>query len=144
MKLTLALLADYANVSQEGKLNVLGIFDTVFVAAFPAIHSELRLILRFEAGPAERGYQKEVEIKLLEEDGSSVFQLSGQLTIPKESPTPFVRFDQILSISGLQFDHPGDYRFDILINGQTQDLSLPFHVVVPPQTPATGAAGDSS
>jgi hypothetical protein len=33
---TLAVLADYANVSQEGKLNILGVFQEVNPVAFPA------------------------------------------------------------------------------------------------------------
>ena len=30
MELTLALLADYANISREGKLNIMGIFEQIF------------------------------------------------------------------------------------------------------------------
>ena len=38
MEVKVALLADGANVSREGKLNLLGIFDTLFARSFPTTH----------------------------------------------------------------------------------------------------------
>ena len=52
MDVTLALLADAANVSQDGKLNILGIFNGLGAAAFPATHPSMHLVLRFEASRA--------------------------------------------------------------------------------------------
>ena len=49
MRVSLALLADYSNVSREGKLNILGIFDTIYAPRFPTTHAHLQLVVRFEA-----------------------------------------------------------------------------------------------
>ena len=38
MNVSFALFADAANLSQEGKLNILGVFDAVQVGQTPAIH----------------------------------------------------------------------------------------------------------
>ncbi|MGB3906069.1 MAG: hypothetical protein WBB22_14235, partial [Anaerolineae bacterium] len=70
MKMTLALLADYANVSQEGKLNIMGIFDRIFTRAFPTAHPEMRLVMRFEFGAAELGRERRLEVKTLDADGA--------------------------------------------------------------------------
>ena len=51
MELTLALLADYANISREGKLNIMGIFEQIFALSFPAVHAQLQLVLRLESSP---------------------------------------------------------------------------------------------
>ena len=53
MQVKLALLADYANVTAEGKLNILGIFDRINVVGVPAVHPQMHFILRLEAHPAE-------------------------------------------------------------------------------------------
>jgi hypothetical protein len=38
MHVSFALFADAANLSQEGKLNILGVFDAVQVATMPTVH----------------------------------------------------------------------------------------------------------
>src|SRR3982074_678567 len=38
MHISFAVFADAANLSQEGKLNILGVFDAVQVAGLPTIH----------------------------------------------------------------------------------------------------------
>lgn len=128
MELTLALLADYANVSQEGKLNVLGVFDTIFAPEFPAFHTELQLVLRFEAGPAERGQIKSIEIKLIDQDGNTLGTLSGKLSLPEESPMLVMGVNQILRFQHLVFERQGDYRFDVLVNGEPKGRGVRFRV----------------
>jgi hypothetical protein len=132
MELTLALVADYANVSDQGTLNVLGIFDTIFAPAFPTLHNEMHLVLRFESGPAERGLTKTVEIKLIDPDGQVVAHLGQDISLPRESPTLVSRFNQIIRMQHLRFERPGDYRFDILVNGETKGNGAPFQLVAAP------------
>ena len=50
MHVKVALLADYSNVSREGKLNILGIFDTIYAPTFPTTHPHMQLVIRFEGG----------------------------------------------------------------------------------------------
>ena len=50
MHVTFALFADAANLSQEGKLNILGVFDALQVGSLPAVHPRATLVLRFKAG----------------------------------------------------------------------------------------------
>jgi len=52
MEVVLAVLADYANVSQEGKLNIMGIFDIISSEKFPTFHPEMKLVVQFEASIA--------------------------------------------------------------------------------------------
>jgi len=41
MRVSFALFADAANLSQEGKLNILGVFDALQVATLPAVHPRM-------------------------------------------------------------------------------------------------------
>lgn len=120
MEVPLALLADYANISREGKLNVMGVFNRISARQFPTVHPEMQLVFRLEAGPAERGQEKVIEIKLLDEDARLLQHLTGHLTVPTESPTLVVQMDQVIKFSGTTFEKPGSYRFDILVGGETK------------------------
>ena len=49
MRVPLAVLADYANVTTDGKLNIMGIFNRIFASALPVVHPQMRLVMRFQA-----------------------------------------------------------------------------------------------
>jgi hypothetical protein len=127
MEVTLALLADYANVSQEGKLNVMGVFDRIWAKEIPVVHPEMSLVFRLEAGPAERGTEKLVEVKLLDADGNVLQHLKGHLTVPAGSRHPIVQIAQILKLATVRFEKPGDYAFHILVGGEEKSR-VPFFV----------------
>jgi hypothetical protein len=127
MEVTLALLADYANVSQEGKLNVMGVFNRIWAKKFPAVHPEMRLVFRLEAGLAERGTDKVIEVKLLDADAKVLQHLKGQFTVPAESPRPTIEIAQVLTFATVRFEKPGDYAFHILVGGD-EKKTVPFFV----------------
>src|ERR1700710_2993145 len=57
MHLSFALFADAANISQEGKLNILGVFDAVQCGTLPTVHPRGHLVLRAKGGPDRGGAQ---------------------------------------------------------------------------------------
>lgn len=120
MRVTLAVLADYANVSREGKLNILGIFDIIHAKAFPCVHNQMQLVMRFEADIAERGRQKSIEVQLIDEDGKQIMRLEGQMKIGEIKPGELFTANQVLTLQNLLFEKPGTYRFDIFIDNQPQ------------------------
>lgn len=128
MKVRFAALADYSNVSREGKLNILGMFDIIHCLEFPAVHNEMQLVLRFEADVSERGQQKNVEVRLINDRGDELLKLAGQLSVPMAQPGEFIISNQVLVFRSLTFPSPGDYQFDIYIDG-TQAAGTPLKVV---------------
>jgi hypothetical protein len=64
MKIIFSVLADSANITREGKLNILGIFDSIQVQQFPVTHPQMQLVMRFEADRAEAGKSKKAEVPL--------------------------------------------------------------------------------
>ena len=50
MRVALGVLADYANVSAEGKLNIMGVFQIVNAVQFPHVHPQMHLVLTEEHG----------------------------------------------------------------------------------------------
>ena len=127
MQVKLALVADGANVSREGKLNLLGIFDTLFARSFPTTHPQMQLVIRFEAAPAEAGSTRQVDIQLVADDGRVLFRLPGALTVPQRGFGDAIRMDHVLTLNHVQFERPGRYRFDVLLDGQVA-AAVPLQV----------------
>ncbi|MBM3925370.1 MAG: hypothetical protein FJ320_05190 [SAR202 cluster bacterium] len=129
MEVTLALLADAANISQQGKLNILGAFNQIFAQTFPATHPELQLVVRFEADASEKGLEKTVKIVLLDPNGKFVREEGISLKLPPvwESGQKFGAI-LVKSIKRMEFDHPGTYELTILVDDD-QKKKIQFQVV---------------
>ena len=91
MEVPFAFLADAANYSQSGTINVLGIFNQVSATNFPTVHPSMALVMRLEASPAEYGQTKQLEIRLMDEDGKALGSLSADLEIPPEESGSYHR-----------------------------------------------------
>lgn len=135
MRVPLAVLADYANVTAEGKLNIMGIFNRINAASMPAVHTQMRLVIHFQTDPADRGQSKQIDIKLLDADGKVLLALGSNLAISEDQPLT-AEFNEILELTGLRFERFGDHSFHVMVNGETK-AQIPFKVVPaqPPQLP---------
>jgi len=135
MEVKLALLADYANVTKEGKLNVMGVFTHINAPVFPWVHPQMQLVLQLEAGPAEWETDKQLEIKLLDQDGIQILSIGGGLKVPKGQSGRRVQMQSIMSLVNVPFNTEGDYCFYVLIGGETKK-EAPLQVNhIPPQQP---------
>ena len=132
MEVKLALLADSANVSQEGKLNVLGSFDNINASAFPCVHPQMVLVMRFEASRAEIGQTKQMEIRLLDPDGRPLGALNGTFEVPDAPSGQRVSMGNILPLVNTGFERAGDHVFVILIGGETK-AEVPLRISESPQ-----------
>ena len=128
MKITLTVLADYANITREGKLNILGIFDTIHAQNFPMTHPQMQLVMRFEADIAEEGKTKKLEIKLMDDDGKTLFVLNGGFTLGQGQAGEAMISNQILTINMMKFENAGNYEFKILINDELK-TEVPLRVI---------------
>ena len=116
MDVSLAVCCDAANVSREGKLNLLGIFNSIHAAEFPCTHPHLALVLRVEARIGEEGVYP-LEIQLVDEDGQQLFDINGQLSLQGAEPGRPMTAQTIMDINNLQLPRPGTYAFEIFLAG---------------------------
>ena len=139
MKVGFAVLADGANISREGKLNILGVFDSIQAQQFPITHPQMQLVMRFEADRAEGGRTKKVEVQLMDEDGQKLFVLGGEFTLGTGQPGETIGSNHILTINMMKFEHPGDYEFKILINDELKaEVPLKLLQFAPPRNEVSG------
>lgn len=132
----MALLADEANVSQEGKLNVLGVFDRIAAASFPVLHPKMVFVFRVRAEFADAGRSFPVRVRLMDEDGATLFEASGEIVAPPVAPGEFVTANQVFSLVGTRFPRPGSYKFVVNV-GEAATTETPLMVLhIQPQADA--------
>ena len=116
MDLKVLLAADYANIERQGKINVMGVFDRVSAADFPARHAEMVLVMKLSAGPAEYGRTRKLMVKLLDEDATQeLVDWSRDIDVPPGSGGP-VEINQFLKLRDLVFPAEGVYTFYVLVD----------------------------
>lgn len=129
MQIDLALLADAATVDVSGKLNILGVFDRITTAEFPAPPLRVCLVLRFSASVGEAG-SHEVLIRLKGPAGKEIFRLDGEMMMAPGpgSTEDGIHVPQVLNMDGVVFERPGHYSFDVSIDGE-HHAAVPLNVV---------------
>jgi len=120
MKIPLAVLADEANVSQEGKLNVLGIFDRITAATFPVVHPRMVFAFRVQMEYADAGRAFPVQVRLADADGETMFEAVGEITGPPVPPGEIAAINQVFSLVGVEFPREGLYRFTVSLGAAEQ------------------------
>jgi hypothetical protein len=128
MDVAFALLADAANVSREGKLNILGAFDRIYGAAFPLTWPRMVLVTRFVASPAEYGTEKSLEIVTLNADGQRLAAASGTMRVPNGQAGRPLKINHVLPMT-MTFPSVGQYSIEVLVNGEPK-AAVPLEVVL--------------
>src|SRR5215471_13220040 len=71
---------DGADISQEGKLNILGVFDAVQVPTFPSVHARAHLVVRIKGARTETGSHA-LAFAWKSPQGKELLASTGQLEI---------------------------------------------------------------
>ena len=127
MEVSFALLADAANISREGKLNVLGAFDRIYGAKFPLTWPRMMLVTRFLASAAEFGAEKSIEIVTLNADGKRLGGATGKMRVPQGQSGRALKINHVLPMA-MTFPAPGEYSIEILVNGESK-ATVPLEVI---------------
>jgi hypothetical protein len=128
VRIPMALVADDANLSQEGKLNVLGAFDRITAPSFPTVHPKMVFVIRIEASFGDAGRRMPVRVRLMDEDGGVLFEAGGELMAPEVQPGDIATAYQIFALMGIGFEKPGFHKFVVNL-GEAPPYETPLVVV---------------
>lgn len=133
MDLLAILVADYASIEAQGKMNVMGIFNEVVCQSFPAALPRVYIVTRLSAGPAEVGRTVKLSIKILDEDGKTELlnYMRDQVVKPPKSSGRRSHIDGVLGVQGIIFRKPGTYQISVLVDNDEKG-SHPMYVVGAP------------
>lgn len=126
MHVTFALFADAANLSQEGKLNILGVFDALQVAALPAVHPRAHLVMHIKGTSSDVGSHT-VNFRWINPSGSELWNSQGDLSVGAPPPGSMEMDLPLIAQIDLPIDAAGSFRMSIAIDGQ-QTVDVPVHV----------------
>ena len=137
MDVTFAVVADYANVSREGKLNVMGIFDRVFARQVPARFPPMQLVIRLEADYAELDTEHGIRVQLSDPEGEAVFDIDGSFTPRGGQPGQKTSVNHILKLGNVPLHRTGAHRVMVWIDNDLK-REVAIHVAQAPDTPPGG------
>jgi hypothetical protein len=130
VKLLYGMLADYVAEGINGKVNIIGVFDTFFRSS--SVHAEplpvFFLVAAVEAHVIQGTFHA-TELRLLDGDGHDVVP---RMTVPKlqfmaRGPGLPLRATLIVQYAGLLLPDFGTYEFDVVMDGKSLG-TVPLHV----------------
>ena len=141
MQVEIAVLADAANISREGKLNICGIFQHVFGQSLPIGWPMMTLVLQLRLAPEEAGQRHTLSIRLNAPQGNVLQQFpDAQFEAPADPGARKVIIPLTVNFAGLAFPAFGQYGFEILVNGVSlTTVELEVGQIPPQQRPAQAA-----
>jgi hypothetical protein len=115
MHISFAIFADAANLSQEGKLNVLGVFDAVQVAGLPTIHPRTHFIVRLKASGVDVGSHK-LGFRWLSPLDEELWSSTGEMNVAP-APNPVFEVDlPIIAVVDLPLNMVGQYTMQVTLD----------------------------
>ncbi len=128
MDVEIAALCDAATGGPQGKLNLLGTFDTIVARELPVVHPHCALAYRIRFSAREQGTHA-IRVSFIDEDGRPMLSaLEGRITVQFPEGCDSVVTNHIINLQSLKFDRPGRYSIDLAIGGR-QQKSLYLRVV---------------
>ncbi|HWQ91644.1 MAG TPA: hypothetical protein VN673_08230 [Clostridia bacterium] len=133
MNIHVAVLCDAAT-DDNGKLNLLGAFDTICAQQLPAIHPQCSIALRLTFGQEDEG-EHLLRLHFMDADGASIMpSIDMPVQVVLQGDTHFGTRNFIVHIQQLKFDQPGLYSIDISMDGHSR-AGIPLLVRYnPPET----------
>jgi len=134
MELSWSVLADGANLSAQGTLNVLGRFSKLWVNQLPARHPSMTLVLEFDSDPlTDVDVDRHLRIALVDPDGRELKTIDADMRVGQPTqPGPILSLF-IVEVRDVEVRMTGLHEFRTLIDGVEQPVHTKFTVAMLPQ-----------
>ena len=131
MNIQVAVLCDAAT-EDNGKLNLLGAFDTIFAPQLPAVHPQCAVALRVTFMSGDEGARK-LKLNFVDADGKSIMppiEIPVAVSLPDEAL--FLTRNFIVNIQQLKFAEEGLYSVDVRLDDKSQgNIPLQIKLMAP-------------
>ena len=134
MKIEAFVLCDAAT-DQRGKLNVLGVFDSIYAKKVPAVHPSCAVALRVRFERIE-GPDHSIKISIIDQDGGPIGPgLEGNISLRFRDSADSAFANLVLNIQRLKLENYGKYRIDLAVDKKLE-ASLPLYLAQLPEQAA--------
>jgi hypothetical protein len=128
MDIQLATLCDSA-MDYNGKLCVLGTFDTIGSRQLPVVHQNCALALRVLFRPEDEGTHT-LSLRIVDADGKPAMPdlppVQFDVRLPQD--IDFITRNMVLHFQALQFTSAGVFNLEVGVDGTTR-VALPLRVI---------------
>ena len=126
MNIQVAVLCDAAT-EDNGKLNLLGAFDTIYAPQLPAVHPQCAVALRVTFMSGDEG-ARQLKLNFVNADGRAIMppiEIPVAVALPDD--VHFLTRNFIVNIQQLKFAEAGLYSVDVRLDDKSQ-ASIPLSV----------------
>jgi hypothetical protein len=119
MNIQVAVLCDAAT-EDNGKLNLLGAFDTIYAPQLPAVHPQCAVALRVTFMSGDEGAHQ-LKLNFVNADGRAIMppiEIPVGVALPDE--VHFLTRNFIVNIQQLKFAEAGLYSVDVRLDEKSQ------------------------
>ncbi len=120
MEVTSALIVEEVKKHEDGRVDLLGLFEDIYVEHVPVTVDHFTLFLDLELAPEDKGRQHTMELRLIDAEGR-VVQPPMKVTfdVPDEDLYPRSTAQLDLDFPDVTFKNFGVHYLQVLINGKT-------------------------
>lgn len=119
MRITLGVTADFASLTADNKLNILGIYNEINPPRLPYVLTLLTVVLSFEADPSDYGKDRRIAITLRDPSDRDIVRPSlVQWSVPRPPKTNLrVSANHITGWTTIVLQQAGVHRVAIFVEG---------------------------
>jgi len=128
MEIEIFSLADFANDSGNGKMNIIGTFDQINALSLPVVLPHCAVATRIRIANSEAGTHS-VEIVCIDPDGNEFQRLPVSMNVQPNPNAEYNAFNIPVNISNFKVDKLGKYAFELYYDGEFRS-GLTMHVVM--------------
>ncbi|MGH7994185.1 MAG: DUF6941 family protein [Limisphaerales bacterium] len=135
MNVQVAVLCDAATQDSSSKLNLLGVFDTIFAPQMPAVQPQCAVALRVSFATGDEG-QRKLTLNFINADGHPIMpamEIPVAIVLPADAH--FLSLNFVVNIQQLRFPEAGLYSVDVAADGRSL-ASIPLQVKLLPRPTA--------
>ncbi len=127
MEVQAALLCDTA-YDYNGKLCLLGSFDTIIAPKFPATHSACSVAVRLTCRSEDEGTHQ-INLLLIDEDGKNILpKIAPSMEVKLPANVFFYSRNLIFNLQQIKFKSAGQYSIDLMIDNEMR-ARIPLQIV---------------
>jgi len=129
MDIEILTLCDAAT-DYQGRLCILGVFDTIFAHNLPAVHPYCAAALRIRFEKIEQGNHS-LTVHFINDDGTMIIpELKGEFAVQMPGQEQQGTINLVLGLQNLNFTAYGQYEIKLAIDNITQK-TIPFWIKPP-------------
>lgn len=117
MEIEIFTLADFAADQGNGKLTVVGTFDTLFCPQLPAVQPAFAVALRMRIANKEAGKHL-FEVKMLTPDGKQINSIKGDMDVKVNPHSDYATLNLVFNFNNFKLEKAGKYAFEFHFDGE--------------------------